>query len=70
MKITLESTSRFVEAYGKRYLVWEGKTEGGVEVFTTIPRIAIPNPEDRALFEAELRAASIDSDTLLGGLSR
>lgn len=54
MKITIESTSRIVEASGIQYRVWRGQTERGVKVQVLVPRIAVLNTDDRSQFEAEL----------------
>ena len=55
MKITIESTSRVVEASGIKCRVWEGVSEGGVKVSCLIPRIAADAEQDLAQFEAELQ---------------
>lgn len=58
MKITIESTTQFVEASGVRCRVWEGVTAGGVKVQCLIPRIAALATEDLAQFDAELQEQS------------
>lgn len=56
MKITIESTSKIVEASGIQCRVWEGKTEHGVQVTCLIPRIATDAQEkDLSQFESELQ---------------
>lgn len=63
MKITIESTTKIVNASGVECRVWEGVTEGGVKVQCLIPRIAALAGEDLSQFEAELqeqRAPSVD----------
>lgn len=55
MKITLESTTRIVNASGVDCRVWEGKTESGIEVQALIPRIAAFKDSDLTQFEAELQ---------------
>lgn len=55
MKITIESTTRIVNASGIDCRVWEGVTERGVKVQVLIPRIAAAIGEDLTQFEAELK---------------
>jgi hypothetical protein len=55
MKITIESTTKIVDANGIDCRVWEGKTERGIEVICLIPRIAVRNGQDTAQFEEELK---------------
>jgi hypothetical protein len=55
MKMTIESTTRMVEASGVECRVWEGTTERGVKVQVLIPRIAALASEDLSQFEAELK---------------
>ena len=55
MKITIESTTKLVEASGVQCRVWEGKTERGVEVVVLIPRIAAKAGQDLSQFEVELQ---------------
>ena len=55
MKITIESTTKIVNADGIDCRIWEGETERGVKVQCLIPRIAAWVGEDLAQFEAELR---------------
>ncbi len=57
MKVTLESTSKVVELNGVPARIWEGTTEGGVEVHAYVTRIAVREdviPEEMAIFEREL----------------
>jgi hypothetical protein len=54
MKITIESTTRIVNASGIDCRVWEGVTERGVKVQCLIPRIAALADQDLSQFEAEL----------------
>lgn len=54
MKITIESTSRIVNANGVDCRVWEGMSERGVKVQCLIPRIAALKGQDLSQFEAEL----------------
>jgi hypothetical protein len=66
MKVTLESTERIVEikeAVSGGLIparVWEGATEGGIQVVALVTRIAPavenPSPEVCAEFERDLRA--------------
>jgi hypothetical protein len=65
MKITIESTTKIVNASGVDCRVWEGATETGVKVQCLIPRIAALAGEDLSQFEAELqeqRPPSIDME--------
>ncbi len=59
MKITIESTTRLVNAEPKQktiqYRVWEGVTERGVKIQVLIPSIAVLPGEDVSQFEAELK---------------
>lgn len=55
MKMTIESTSRIVNASGIECRVWEGITERGVKVQALIPRVAALADQDLSQFEAELR---------------
>jgi hypothetical protein len=55
MKMTIESTTRIVNASGMDCRVWEGQTEHGVAVVVLIPRIAVKNGQDTAQFDAELK---------------
>ncbi len=65
MKITIESTTKVVNANGIDCRIWEGETSSGVKVEVLIPRIAVRNGQDTAQFEAELkecRAPSRDAE--------
>ena len=55
VKMTIESTSKMVEANGVQCRVWEGETAAGVKVVVLIPRIAVKNGQDISHFEAELK---------------
>ena len=55
MKITIESTTRIVNASGIDCRVWEGTTERGIKVQVLVPRIAALASEDLSQFEAELQ---------------
>ena len=55
MKITIESTTRIVNASGIDCRVWEGVTERGIKVQCLIPRIAALIGQDLSQFEAELQ---------------
>ena len=55
MKITIESTTRIVQANGIDCRVWEGTTERGVKITCLIPRIAVRDGQDTRQFEAELQ---------------
>jgi hypothetical protein len=54
VKITIENTTKVVEADGVQCRVWEGQTETGVKVQALIPRIAVGPGEDVSQFEREL----------------
>jgi hypothetical protein len=55
MKITIESTTKVVNANGIECRVWEGTTERGVKIEVLIPRIAALANQDLSQFEAELK---------------
>jgi hypothetical protein len=58
MKMTLESTDRFMSINGQPHRVWQGKTEGGIPVEAYI-RAVSPQTHDaeaNALFDRELEA--------------
>lgn len=55
MKITIESTTKIVQANGIPCRVWEGKSESGIEVQCLITRVAVPAGADCAQFQAELQ---------------
>ncbi len=59
MKITIESTGKFVELEGSDGVlparVWQGRTEGGIEVIAFITRIAAARDADLAEFERDLQ---------------
>jgi hypothetical protein len=55
MKMTIESTTRIIEASGIQCRVWEGVTERGVKVQALIPRVAALKDQDLSQFEAELQ---------------
>lgn len=59
--MTIESTSRMVEANGVMCRVWEGKTERGVEVVVLVPRVAVKEGQDVSQFEAELQETKAPS---------
>jgi hypothetical protein len=54
MKITIESTTKFVTVNGVPARIWEGVTEGGVGVTCFITRIAANKDADLAQFDKEL----------------
>lgn len=60
MKITIESTVRFVEVRPATHAtpvmarVWQGKTESGIPVVCLIPSIAVPADQDQTEFQREL----------------
>ena len=55
MKITIESTTRIVNASGIDCRVWEGETEQGVKVQCLIALVAAHKDADLRQFEAELQ---------------
>jgi len=55
VKITIESTSRIVNANGIDCRVWEGQTDSGIAIQALIPRIAALRDSDLSQFEAELQ---------------
>ena len=55
MRITIESTSKIVNANGIDCRIWEGFTERGIKVECLIPRIAARADQDLSQFEAELQ---------------
>ncbi len=54
MRITLESTTELTTKLGIQCRVWQGTTEGGIPIFTFIPRIAVQKDADCSQFEEEL----------------
>lgn len=58
MQVTLHSTNKVVTINGVPARVWEGKTEGGVECFALVARIACSSgvDADASEFERELEA--------------
>jgi hypothetical protein len=62
MKMTIESTTRIVNASGVDCRVWEGVTERGVKVQVLVPRVAALADQDLRQFQEELaeqRAPSV-----------
>ena len=64
MKITIESTTKIVNADGIDCRVWEGTTERGIEITCLIPRIAVKNGQDTSQFEVELQEQRAPSATI------
>ena len=58
MKVTLESTEKFVTLNGVPARIWEGTTEHGTKVQAFITRIGHPEGEDGSEFERDLSSAS------------
>ena len=54
MKITIESTTRFVQVNGKPCRVWGGTTQNGIKVQCLIPQIAAQGDADQTIFQREL----------------
>jgi hypothetical protein len=54
MKITIESTTKIVNASGVDCRVWEGVSEHGIKVQCLIVRIAASDDQDLSQFEKEL----------------
>lgn len=61
MKITIYSTTMFVETNCVTCRVWEGQTERGIKIQCLIPRIAAERGQDLTQFEAELMEQSAPS---------
>lgn len=55
MKMTIESTDRIVFVDGVPARIWQGTSEGGVDVACAITAIAIPDTADSRQFDAELQ---------------
>ena len=59
MKMTIESTRRFVEVREGdggpvKCRIWEGQSESGIPVVVLIPRIAVKSGNDTGDFDREL----------------
>ena len=54
MKLTIENTDRFVTVDGVPARVWQGVSEGGVEVICLVTRVAVARVDDCRQFECEL----------------
>lgn len=54
MKMTIEATDQLTHMDGVPVRVWKGKTEGGVECFVFVHRIAVHQDADCSQFEREL----------------
>lgn len=61
MKVTLESTSKIVELNGVPARIWEGFTEGGVQVHCFITRVAVHRDLDATEFARELEEQAAPS---------
>ncbi len=55
MKITIESTAKFVEVNGVPARIWEGHSESGIPVHCYVTRIAVPLGQDHSQFQRELQ---------------
>jgi len=55
MKLTLTSTTKFVEIDGVPARIWEGHTESGIAVHCFITRAAVHKSLDTTEFERELQ---------------
>ena len=66
MKITIENTTKVVELNGIPARVWEGATESGVKVVVFVSRISVPEGEDTAEFEKELKETKAPSVEAVG----
>lgn len=55
MKLTIESTTKLVNANGVDCRVWEGVTASGIKVQCLIARVAVADGQDVSQFEAELK---------------
>jgi hypothetical protein len=54
MRITIESTDRFVDIQGVPARVWEGTSQAGVAVVCLVTRIAVLRRDDCTQFDREL----------------
>lgn len=62
MKISIESTTKFVTLNGVPARIWEGHTESGIPVHCYVTRIAAPAAgADLSQFERELQEHSAPS---------
>ena len=67
MKVTLESTTKFVTLDGVPVRIWEGHTEAGVPVHAYITRIGLAKDADQETFRRELaecRAPSAEVEAI------
>ena len=55
MKITIEATDQLTEMDGVPVRVWNGTTEGGVQCFVFVHRLAVHMDEDSGEFDRELK---------------
>jgi hypothetical protein len=56
MKISIQSTSSIITLNGVPARVWEGQTEGGIEITCFITRVAVKNELDSSELDRELKA--------------
>jgi len=61
MKITLESTTKFVWLNGVPTRIWEGTTDSGIALHAYIARVAVREDKDCTQFDAELRECRLPS---------
>lgn len=54
MRVTLESTTRFITVNGVKARVWEGITEKGVRCYAAIALVAAHSEDDNKEFEQSL----------------
>jgi hypothetical protein len=55
MRVTLESTSKFILLNGIPARVWEGKSDNGISCYAFITRIAVARKDDSGEFERDLQ---------------
>lgn len=55
MKMTLESTDRFVDVNGARCRVWEGKSERGTPVYAFVAQVAVDKGHDATELDVDLQ---------------
>jgi hypothetical protein len=61
MKMTIESTTKFVTLNGVPARLWEGTSESGTPVFVFVTRVGILGDHDATEFERELTVQRLPS---------
>ncbi len=54
MRVQMEPTEMVVDLNGVSARVWNGTTEGGVQIFVFVHRVAVRDVDDIEAFTAEL----------------